>query len=241
MGKISLICVYNNQEMVDSMAESCKTQTVGLDNIELVLINNTKGEFKSAAAALNYGADKAQGDKLIFLHQDIEFLREDALEYIEDYLDKNPRALIGAAGVTCRDKGFDGEIVSSMYAGPDKTKYSDEENPREGFVLDECLFGCNRELFKTIRFDEKVCDGWHLYAADLCLQAVINSFEVVILPLPQVWHKSNGNADKAYFATQNELAKKYRKNFKIINTTNSYVYTNPVKRALLNLYRNLKY
>jgi hypothetical protein len=63
---------------------------------------------------------------------------------------------------------------------------------------------------------------------------------VVALPI-NVWHKSNGNADKAYFKTQNKLGAKYRKYFKIINTTNGYVYTNIFKRILQNLYRKIKY
>ena len=240
MKSISLICVYNNQELLDTMVNSCKNQTVGFENIEFILIDNTAGAFSSAAAALNYGTKKATTDTWVFLHQDIEFLKEDGLEYIINYLNNNPEVLVGAAGVKSRKKDYNG-IVSSMYSGIYKAKYSDEQNPQEVFVLDECLFACRKELFGKICFDEIICDGWHLYAADLCLQAKLNGYSVVVLPLSQVWHKSWGNADKEYFRTQNVLARKYKKHYEIINTTNSWTYTNPMKRMLLNSYRKLRY
>ncbi len=63
---------------------------------------------------------------------------------------------------------------------------------------------------------------------------------VKAVPL-NIWHKSHGNADGTYFKTQNLLAKKYKKYYNVINTTNGYVYTNFLKRLAQNLYRKIKY
>lgn len=241
MKRLSLICVYNNRQLCDSMVNSCVNQTVGFDNIEFILIDNTTSVFASAAAALNFGVRKSTTDILVFLHQDIEFLQDDALAYIVEYITNNPKSLVGAAGVKSRQFDHDGRIISSMYAGPYKVKYSEEKHPQKAFVLDECLFACRKNLFEKIDFDEQTCNSWHLYAADLCLQALLNNYVVEVIPLSQVWHKSNGNADKSYFCTQNALAKKYRRDYKIINTTNSYVYTNSLKRIAQNIYRRMKY
>lgn len=241
MKKISLISVYNNRQLLDEMVESCRTQTVGFENIEFISIDNTGRRFSSAAAALNYGSSQATTDICIFLHQDIAFLENDALQFIIDYLDQHPNAVIGSAGVKGREYGHDGTIISAMVYGSFKAQYQTAQVPEEAFTLDECLFGCKKALLGQLRFDEVLCDSWHLYGADLCLQALVKGCTVVVLPLPQVWHKSCGNADRSYIRTQNALGKKYRKHFCVVNTTNGYVYTNPIKRTALNLYRTLRY
>ena len=60
-------------------------------------------------------------------------------------------------------------------------------------------------LLTLLSFDEVICDGWHLYGADLCLQAnLVSGMSVMVVPM-NIWHKSNGNADKSYFITQNKI------------------------------------
>lgn len=78
MNKISLITVFNNQSMVDEMINSAKRQNDAVT--EFIMIDNRNNKFNSAAAALNYGVEKASGDVLVFLHQDIEFLSDDVLK-----------------------------------------------------------------------------------------------------------------------------------------------------------------
>ncbi len=38
-------------------------------------------------------------------------------------------------------------------------------------TVDECCFGMTREVFDSLRFNEKICDGWYLYAVEMCLRA----------------------------------------------------------------------
>lgn len=38
-------------------------------------------------------------------------------------------------------------------------------------TVDECCFGMERETFNSLRFNEDICDGWHLYAVEMCLRA----------------------------------------------------------------------
>lgn len=71
MKKISLITVYNNASELADMTESAKNQK-NVD-VEFISLDNTNGDFSSAAKALNYGAMQANGDVLVFLHQDIVF------------------------------------------------------------------------------------------------------------------------------------------------------------------------
>ena len=239
MKKISLISVYNKPEILSDMVKSAEKQkNVCLD---FVLIDNTKMTYSSAAKALNYGVKKSVGDVLVFLHQDIEFMSEFVLEYIFDYAVKNKNTVFGAAGVAQKGtEKYEAGLLSTMWVSQDK-RIDSITKPEKVFTLDECLIACHKDCFEKIRFDEELCDGWHLYGADLCLQAQdFAGFNVEVVPL-DVWHKSPGNADKSYFITQNRLAKKYKKYHKVINTTNGYQYTSQPKRLLLNFIRALKY
>ena len=241
MKKISLITVYNNQKLLDEMLSSARKQA-NVD-IDYVMIDNRKNIFSSAAAALNYGTAKAKGEVLVYLHQDIEFLSNNALETIYDYAIENKKTIFGAAGVKRRNnKADDSQILASFFAGSDKNPYKTLDGPNDCFSLDECLIACHRDCMKDLSFDDEVCDGWHLYGADLCLQAgIVPDLNVKVIPMPYVWHKSNGNADKSYHDTQDRLAKKYKGKYKIINTTNGFQYTNAYKRTLINVYRKLRY
>lgn len=238
MKKITLITVFNNKKQLSEMENSaCKSKNV---EIEFIFVDNTNRRFSSAAKALNYGVSKATSDVLVFLHQDIEFLSEQTLADIYDYAIENPKTIFGVAGVKKRGDGYT-KILSAIYGGPDKVEYNTLTEPTKVSTLDECLMACHKKCFGKVKFDEVLCDGWHLYGADLCLQAnYFTDLNVEAIPI-KVWHKSNGNADKSYFNTQSLLAKKYRKYTDVVNTTNGYSYTNSFKRLFQNLYRKLRY
>ena len=245
MKRISLITVYNNQQLLNEMIASAKKQR-NVD-IEYVMIDNMTNKFSSAASALNYGTDRATGDVFVFLHQDIEFEAENALERIYDFAIENKNVIFGAGGVTKRARKEKTHIYSAMWEGVDrdgiewKSQYVTLKEPLRCFTLDECLIACHSSCMKYIRFDEETCDGWHLYATDICLQAGLNDkLDVMVIPMDYVWHKSRGNVDEAYFNTQNKLAKKYRGKYKYIYTPNGFQYTNSIKRYFLNLYRNIR-
>ena len=240
MKKISLISVWINPDLVEEMKQSAiKQKNV---EVEFICIDNREKRFSSAAAALNYGAKQATGEVFVFLHQDIEFLSDEVLEYIYDFAIENPDSVFGAAGVYNKNNPDEkSDCLSSMYGGPNKGVVGTITKPTKAFTLDECLIACHKKCFEKLSYDEVVCDGWHLYGADLCLQAqAFQNMTVYAGPL-NLWHKSNGNADKSYLECQNRLGKKYKKYYKIINTTNGYVYTKGFKRFLQNLYRNVRY
>ena len=239
MKNISLISVYNSKEKLQEMIDSANIQT-GV-NIDYVSIDNSTNRFSSASQALNYGVKKAVGEVIVFLHQDIVFLDENQLLNIYEFAMNNKSVIFGSAGVKSKEEDPSGTILSGMYGGPDKSKMETIDKPTDCLTLDECLIACHRDCLDKVSFDEVVCDGWHLYGADLCLQAnLVNGMSVMVIPM-NIWHKSNGNADKSYFATQNKLGKKYKNKYKIINTTNGFVYTNAIRRCLLSVYRKIRY
>ena len=81
---ISVICVYNNKEILNKyLLKSLKIQT---ETHELILLDNIGGKFKSASEALNYGGKKAKGDYLMFVHQDVDLCSKTWLENVESIL-----------------------------------------------------------------------------------------------------------------------------------------------------------
>jgi isocitrate dehydrogenase len=64
---ISVVVVYNNKHIFEEvLMRSLKDQTA---EFELIALDNTRGEFKSASAALNYGGLRATGRYIMFVHQ----------------------------------------------------------------------------------------------------------------------------------------------------------------------------
>lgn len=57
---VSIVVVYNNEQTLNEiLLKSLKNQTAKFEFIE---IDNTKGQFKSSAEALNYGGNKRRGN-----------------------------------------------------------------------------------------------------------------------------------------------------------------------------------
>ena len=69
---------------------------------ELILVDNSDHRFPGASSALNWGARRAKGDWIVFLHQDVELLAEDWLASAEEMLNRLPSA--GWSGVVGRTK-----------------------------------------------------------------------------------------------------------------------------------------
>jgi len=94
----SIVCVYNSEQVLkDWLTKGLGAQD---SEFELILVDNTGGGFKSAAAALNYGGVKAAGEYIIFAHQDVCLPAADWLRRAEAFLRELPHlGVAGAAGM----------------------------------------------------------------------------------------------------------------------------------------------
>lgn len=106
---ISIVCVFNDKKVLNEyLHESLKDQTA---HYELILIDNTKNKFKSASKALNYGAKKANGNYLIFIHQDVFLCSRTWLDEAEKIIKSLDGKAIGGivgmseTGVNSRERG----------------------------------------------------------------------------------------------------------------------------------------
>jgi GT2 family glycosyltransferase len=229
---ISVVCVYNDEKIFnDFLLKSLKNQTA---EFELIGIDNTSNEFKSAAAALNFGGNKARNKYIMFAHQDVSFLPNSWLEDTEKFLDST--GSFGIAGIV----GMSEIGSSNQKRGRNIIKHGEPpeawswgnriQKPEPVQTLDECLVIVPRSTFDVLQFDEKTCDGWHLYAVDYCLSAKERGFGVYVLPM-EIYHLSKGAVNKKkfklingplpddYYEILEKVIKKHADTYKIIYTT----------------------
>ncbi len=213
---ISIVCIHNNKKILDNyLMEGLNKQKI---DYELILIENSKSKFKSAAEALNYGGKKAQGNYIIFAHQDVNFDSQNWLEDMEKYVDNLPN--LGIAGIAGKSEDSK-EVITNVKHGnsPHFAGKVQIKKPVPVQTLDECLLIIPKNVFNTLKFDEKTCDGWHLYGVDYCLSVKMLNLDVYVFPLP-IHHKSSGDPfSNEYYHTLGKLFKKHGSSYKIIRTT----------------------
>ena len=223
--KISVICVFNNIDSYNTqLLASLKKQNI---EYELIAVDNRQQEFSSAAKALNYAVRKAQGDVLIFVHQDIFFKTQNELKKLANAIwEQKIGTIIGTQGVREKSKKY----YSNLTAGKElqeELNYECKNKLYEVACVDEGLFGMKKQTFEQHNFDEQLCDNWHLYCVEQCLYARANGNKVYVYP-SQIHHFSYGNITYSYMDNLRRICRKYRKEFKYIWTTCYKVKTNPI-------------
>lgn len=211
---ISVVCVYNNKKILNNfLLKSLKNQSV---DYELILINNTANKFKSAAEALNYRSKQVKGDYIMFVHQDVDLSSKSWLQEAEEYLNSIPN--LGIAGVA--GKANKENVLTNISHGIVPKSIGDHQiySPIEVQTLDECLIIIPKLIFKLLKFDEKTCDDWHLYAVDYCLSIKNLGFKSYIIPM-SLYHLSEGSFSDKYYSTVKKLINKHGKNNEWICTT----------------------
>ncbi len=211
---ISIICVYNDKEVLENyLLKSLTTQSV---EYEVILIDNIDGKFKSAPEALNYGGDKANGDHLMFVHQDVELISNKWLEDNEKVIKRLDNCgIAGVAGISENEFRLKTNIKHSTAHIP----AGDEINiPTEVQTLDECLIIIPKAVFNEFKFDEKLV-GWHLYSVDYCLNIKKQGFKAYVIPA-HAYHRSYYfGYPKEYYQLLKLIFEKHRANYKIIHTS----------------------
>ena len=219
---VSIICCYNEKKQYNAMVQSLCGQTI---DYEIIGIDNTCNTYNSAASALNVGAEKASGEILVFLHQDIIFNSVLSLEHFVCQIDKD-NMIIGLFGAT-------------------RERFNINEKLQLVDTLDECCVAMSKNTWHWYKFNEKICDNWHLYVVELCLRAKLNKAKIVTGQF-NITHLSDGNVDDGYMQTYKKLIKEYKQFGWICTTCKSmpanmiafYCYYFPwkVKKLLLGNY-----
>lgn len=229
---ISVICASNKQDILEKMLiPSLKMQINA--NWELIVIDAKKEGLNSASEALNMGANIAHGDILLFVHQDVEFLRDDVLERLERFCLDYDFGVGGVAGRALNET----DVYTSVIHGADRKPAGIMiAEPRETDALDECMFFVKKDSFK--RFDD-LGKTWHFYAVEYSQRCKLSDEKVMLFPL-EIYHLSPGwSLDNTYWKTLKSVAKKYKKELKYIVTTMG-IFRNSASLPLHIAYRKLK-
>lgn len=224
--QVSIICVYNNsKQFQDQLQKTISEQDL---DCEIIGIDNSNNCFTSAAAALNYGAKSAKGDILVFCHQDIVFKTENELSKFVRCIENLPVGSIvgGAASVELSKKNIGNYTSGEQYVPELANKYDKIVTVS---AVDEAIFGMKLQTYNTHNFNEKMCDGWHLYAVEQCLYHRKQGNDIVLCPI-EFHHFSGGKINLQYMKNILRIADHYKKNFKYIWTTcykirSNYLYT----------------
>lgn len=214
--KISVICVYNDRiAFREQLGVSLDCQNI---EFEMIAIDNTERVFSSAASALNYGVSQSTGEILIFSHQDIRLKNNNALQEFAEQIDKcEVGTIIGTQGVREKSRIYYSNLTAGdTYIAQECHEYS--EQLYEVSCVDEGFFGMRRETWTAHPFDEILCDNWHLYCVESCLNARKNHHKVYVYPL-QLHHFSYGTITLSYMKGLKRLCYEYGGDFKYIWTT----------------------
>lgn len=232
---ISIVCVYDNEKSLNEyLLNSLKVQTSAH---ETIFLDNTQGQYKSAAEALNLGAFRATGKYIMFVHQDVDLCSTSWLEEAEDILDSIPHlGIAGVAGMSedGRSNKERGRNIIEHRINRKSWEWGNPiEKPEQVQTVDGCLMIVPKTVFDMLSFDERTCDDWHLYEVDYCLSCAERGLGVYAIPM-FIYHRSGGGFFRenklktllslgplpdTYYRTLKKLRVKHRKHYKTIYTT----------------------
>jgi hypothetical protein len=233
---ISIICIYSDKTIVDKYLSASLVKQDA--KYQLVLVDNTEGKFKSAAAAFNYGAAGAAGKYIMFVHQDVDFCSGSWLSDAEKTLDSiGTLGVAGVAGMSETGRSLQDRGRNIIFNHEDHSPWKfghPIDKPERVQTLDGCVLIVPSAVFDSLKFDEVVCDNWHLYDVDYCLACKKLGYDVYVLPM-SIYHRSAGPwhnrgrmkivfslgaLPQSYYRTLTKLIKKYRLDYRNIYTSN---------------------
>lgn len=205
--EISVICVYNDPQKLAAFFQS--GLSIQTSAVEVIPLDNTSCRFPSAAKALNFGASQARGRYLVFMHQDILLETPTAWEELLQYF-RAGYSLLGVSGM----RKIYPFMVSNVTTGTHDRRAmvnwicTKIKSPTKVETFDECFFAMTREVYELIRFDETICDNWHMYAVDFCLSAKERGINSFVVPI-KMHHQSGGRINKAFIHNLLAVIKKH--------------------------------
>ena len=172
--------------------------------------------------------DNSESDIIIYMHDDIEFLKDGWGKTIVNIFNKNPKfGIVGIAGTRCY--GENGQLAWWMSKPEDKrgmlfhsdegktwpTIYSDY-NPKsditEVAVIDGVFMAINRDKIEY-DFDTDI-KGFHFYDIDFCIANLLSRrCKIGVTDRIAVKHNSIGRTNEHWEENKKIILEKYKNNF----------------------------
>ena len=201
--RISLIICSRDDEKFSRVSEMYRARLDG-GPLEIVRIADAAGMCEG----YNRGVAAANGDVLVFSHDDVMIFADDFRRRLLGHLEHCD--LLGFAGTTrlcspnwhlsgppfvfgqffhpAEERGY---FEVSVLAVP--SRRVDQVQ-----ALDGAFFCCKREVAQDIRFDQETFRGFHFYDLDFSFRAHQRGWRVSIANDLDLFHESAGNYDEQW-------------------------------------------
>lgn len=219
------IIICSTQPSISSQLSVNIEKTIGEnEEYEIVCINN-HNNCHSIFSAYAEGINRAKGDYLCFMHQDIIFHSKNWGKKIRKAFSDKQIGMIGVIGTTFfssamaawwnapllakKGKIIQGNTTNGIY----KTYAVKYDNyTSDDFVIAvDGLWMCIRKcLFKErkISFDYVTYSGFHFYDMDISFQVIEKGYKILIVDI-DIEHKSLGNVNDSFYEERINLQKKW--------------------------------
>lgn len=195
-------------------------KTAGVD-IEYVRIDNRTNRY-SICSAYNEGVKRANGDILVFMHEDVFFVEGGWVDKLIDKFSDLSLGLLGVAGtqylfadnpawVAAGRPFIKGQVIHELNQGSSYflTVFDWQREDADVVAVDGLFFAVRRELFNRICFDQTTFDGFHMYDMDICMQ-VLKTHRLMVTTDILVKHLSGGSFDDNWKIYASRFVNKYR-------------------------------
>lgn len=234
--------------------------TIGDIEYEILPIQNPG--IMSICEAYNKGAEQAQYENLLFIHEDVEFATQNWGAELVETLKQQNIGCVGVAGST-----YTPNVPFSWWSYPANDFRNIIQCNRKGEIkfiksissdkivtsIDGVFISCRKEIYEKYRFNTAI-SGFHCYDIDFS-NRVSHQFENLVTSKILIKHYSEGSTNKDWM----DALIKYRKTFDAHNRSginkkveayffncfidylDQFSYTKKDKRRLILKYANPKY
>jgi SAM-dependent methyltransferase len=198
---ISFVVCSNDPDQLESNLRRSPCLDPGTPH-ELIVLRDQA----SAADGYQAGREQATNDIVVFVHQDVYLPRGWDSQLIDQFTsaehEYGPIGVAGAFGYT-----IDGDVSTHVGRIVDRQTLLAQPTPLPALVngLDEVVLVMRRE--SPLRFDPRL--GFHLYGADLSLQAREQRLAVVVLDVPCVHNSLFAHLPPAFAESRDRLLEKW--------------------------------
>ncbi|MBO7629133.1 MAG: hypothetical protein J6S87_04205 [Bacteroidales bacterium] len=225
---LSIIICNRKPRITPELAENIGN-TVGVEH-EVIAIDNSNGQY-SIFQAYNEGVQRARGNVLCFMHDDVRFRNSGWGLVVERLFAENN--MLGALGVdgghfmpncpcswtSCYTTSFhtwrdDKDGVCREYSNKE---FSNGQNLVEVASIDGLWMCIRKSLFENaIRFDDKTFSGFHCYDSDICMQILTFGYHIKVTFDVEIIHNSNGTYNPTFFENIELWHKKWHNQLPVV-------------------------